>query len=96
MLVIAHPAAEKRRAVAEASVVTHMRAGVGLADYHGGMLEDFTNRLGIALGRDMDEAGFEIFFQGQIEKGIETVFALPLGDIFHGLALVLLIFANLT
>ena len=75
---IAHPATEKCRAVAEASVVTHMRAGVGLADHDRRMLEDLANRLGIALRGDMEEASFEILLQRQIEKTIQAIFALCL------------------
>ena len=77
---IAHPAAEKSRAVAKPRIVTHMRAGIGLADHDRGMLENLADRFGIALGVDMHEAGFEIFFERQIEKTIQAVFSLRLGD----------------
>ncbi len=73
---VAHPAAEERRAITEPGVITHMGAGIGLADHDGGMLEDRANRLGVALRIDMHEACFEIFVERQIEKTIQTVFAL--------------------
>src|SRR4030095_17078834 len=72
-----------------------MSAGIGLAYYDRRMLKNFTHRLGISLGVNMDKAGLEIFFERQVQETIQTVFSQHFGNFFHRLPLKRLIFREL-
>ena len=89
---LAHPVRQQVSRVAIVGAKNHVGAAVRLADNgvrageqcgHGGL---------VAVDFAPFELGFQIFFQGQVEEGIEHVFVLFPRDIGHALAFEVLIF----
>ena len=86
-LLVAHPLAQKPRAVAVAAMELDVRAAIRQPDDGVRIGQDLRHRLVVDVVLRLHQARIEILFDDEVEEGVDHALALLLGDLADGLAL---------